>query len=74
MTTTKESRIIDPNALLCLDLQRLQKENEELASDWNGKDDTFMSGGDIYHEDDAYIANDIAEACENLIELLEGQI
>lgn len=31
---------------------------EGIASSWNGKDETFFYNGDIYHEDQAQMAND----------------
>lgn len=54
-----------------IDLQTLSKDMESLASDWNGKDDWFMSGGDKYHEEDADLAGEVSTKCTELLALLE---
>ena len=53
-------------------LEKLKEEYETIQGDWNGKDDTFMSGGSIYHEEHASVAGDIVDTIDKLTELLEG--
>lgn len=59
---------------LLKDLKKLKNEQEEISSGWNGEDSNFMVGGLPYNEDDAQLANDIVEAVEKLIPLLEERI
>lgn len=49
----------------------LMKRAEEVQGGWNGEDSKYIFEGEIYHEDDAGIAGDIAEKCKELLELLE---
>lgn len=52
-------------------LKKLKEEYETIASDWNGEDERFMSGGCIYHEDDADTAKEIVEAIEKIEEFIK---
>lgn len=47
------------------------EEMGKISGSWNGKDDTFTCGGEIYHEEDAHIADEIVGKCRELMELLE---
>ena len=51
-------------------LDKLREEYEEISGGWNGEDEQFTSGGNIYHEEDAHIAKDIVEKIDELKELL----
>lgn len=52
-------------------LKRLKLDNEALAGSWNGEDEHFSHEGEAYTEDDARRSQDIAEAADELIKLLE---
>ena len=49
----------------------MEKEASQIASDWNGEDARYISGGDTYTEDDAGQAKDIEDAVRHLINLLD---
>jgi len=51
-------------------LQEIKDEYNTIAGDWNGKDETFNSGGDSYSEDQAHAADQIVEQAEILQRLL----
>lgn len=53
-----------------VNLENVKKQMEEIAGDWNGEDASFISGGNLYDEADADMAQEIADQCGNLIELL----
>lgn len=57
--------------LTSLDLLSLRKHAEEIASGWNGKDDTFMVGGELYSEEAATCAGEVMEKIDELLPLLE---
>lgn len=52
-----------------LDIRREQY--EEFAGDWNGEDDKFISGGELFNEEDAQLASDIVEKIDELKELFK---
>ncbi len=52
-------------------LTQMKKRYQTIASDWNGKDTTFHSGGIQYTEDQAQIATDIVDALENVENLID---
>ena len=52
------------------ELKKLKEEYTTIQGDWNGKDDTYMSGGSIYHEEHASTAGEIVETIEKLQELI----
>lgn len=54
---------------LSLELEGVRKEAEQIASDWNGKDEKFISGGLVYTEDDASLMIEITEKCKELKDL-----
>ena len=68
METIQKKEILSGHATM--DLMTLKNWANQVASDWNGEDPTFMSGGDIWSEEHAQIANEITEKCDELIDLL----
>lgn len=52
------------------ELTKLKEEYQTIQGDWNGKEDTYMSGGSIYHEEHASTAGEIVETIAKLEELL----
>jgi hypothetical protein len=42
------------------------KEQEAISGNWNGEDDSYTYGGDLYHEEDAQIAQERLEAAQAL--------
>lgn len=59
------------NGTVFAEVKQLEEEARQIASDWNGKDETYFSGGDVFTEDDAHVAEDIADAAKHLMNLLE---
>ena len=57
-------------ALMSLDLSTLRNQMSEISGGWNGSDDKFQAGGEVYTEEDAHLANDIVGKCNELEELL----
>ncbi len=51
-------------------LEAIRKEFEEIAGSWNGEDDKFISGGHVYTEEDAGMANEIIEKVDELKKLI----
>jgi hypothetical protein len=58
--------------LLSLDLDRLKKRAEEVASYWNGESERFVGAdGEVYTDEDAQTMSDIIKVVEELEQLLE---
>lgn len=57
-------------ATLDLSLDTLIKEQEVIAGDWNGESEHFVSGGDVYNEDDAQLAAETVSVAKDLQRLL----
>lgn len=51
-------------------LQEIRDEYNIIASDWNGREETFMSGGSKYSEDHAHASMQIVEQAEILQRLI----
>lgn len=47
-------------------LQKWSDEAARIASDWNGKDDKFMSGGEVFVEEQVHIAAETLEIISKL--------
>ena len=48
-------------------LEAFIKEQEAISGHWNSEDDFYTYDGDRYHEDDAHIAGERAEAAKVLL-------
>ena len=53
-------------------LEQLKSKFQQIASDWNGEDSNFVSGGIAYKEDDAQLAKDILDQIESLEEMIKS--
>jgi hypothetical protein len=51
-------------------LEAFIKEQEAISANWNGEDDSYTYDGDVYHEDDAHIAQERAEAAAALLKVI----
>ena len=54
-----------------LTLKDLDEKFGTISGDYNGKDNKFISGGEIYHEEQASIADDIVGKINDINELIE---
>lgn len=52
-------------------IENIRKQFSSIVSAWNGKDATFYFEGEQYTEDDADVAGDIVDKCDELKQVLE---
>lgn len=53
-------------------MEQLKKDMERIAGDWNGEDERYISGGDVYTEEHAHIATEILDHIEKIEVLQEA--
>lgn len=49
-----------------LDVANIRSHFDQISSDWNGKDIRYISGGDVYSEEHAHLAREIADKAREL--------
>lgn len=59
---------------LIADLTAFVQAQEEIAGSWNGEDETYVYGGEIFHEDDAQTASHLIELAQPLLDELKALI
>lgn len=53
-----------------LTLKQIREDTESFIGSWNGEDDKFIHDGEIYHEADVHLGEEILEKLDELEELL----
>lgn len=64
-------RVIVP---IIMDLERVAKAANEIASSWNGSDNHFVHEGILYSDDEAILYGDIEKTATELIDYLSEAV